>query len=401
MKIKKSDYILSTAAIRERCQKLFDLNVKGQGHFNYHPEKWDLVVSYVHQVILENYPDLNIPFHSRLAHFRAGEVKRLEWTEFGFKDLSPLEKVRMLIDLIIPSVLLDAGAGNEWKWLEEKTSKTFTRSEGLGVASFHMFLNKSFSSRQLFQTDAHGLLSLTLEQLKKDFQVTDNNPLTGAVGRLNLLQSLGTTIKNNPAVFPNQRPSDLLDTFLETNNSVSALKVLDAILKHLGSIWPARLTLEGVSLGDTWSHPDLEITDKFESLVPFHKLSQWLSYSILDACVVAGIAVTDVEKLTGLPEYRNGGLFLDLGLISAKDKNFLTKGVTVDEPFTVEWRAMTVILLDDLAKRIQKKLHKTPAEFPLAKVLEGGSWWAGRKIASQLRSGGTPPINIISDGTVF
>lgn len=401
MKLKKSDYILSTIAIRERCKKLFDLNIEGNGHFNYHPEKWDEVVSFVHQVILENYPDLNIPFHSRLAHFRPGGINRLEWPELNFSNKSSIEKVRMLIDLIIPSVLLDAGAGNTWKWFEEKTNKTFTRSEGLGVASFHMFLNKRFSSKNLFETDAKALLALTLDSLKNDFQVSESNPLTGSEGRLQLLHSLGKTLKNNPEIFLNQRPSDLLDLFLEKDNSVSALKVLDSILKHLGTIWPTRQTLENISLGDTWSHQALGQKDSFESLVPFHKLSQWLSYSLLDACTVAGIKVHDVEQLTGLPEYRNGGLFLDLGLISAKDEKFLTKGVTVDEPFTVEWRAMTVILLDELGSRIQKKLGKTPAEFPLAKVLEGGSWWAGRKIAAQKRAGGTPPLNIISDGTVF
>jgi hypothetical protein len=321
----------------------------------------------------------------------------LEWPELGFNQLSANEKVRMLIDLIIPSVLLDAGAGNIWKWHESKTNSTYSRSEGLGIASFHMFLNKRFSSHTTMQTDADGLLSLNLEILKNDFQVSEKNPLIGAEGRLHLLHSLGKTMKENPKVFPNQRPSDLLDIFLDQNNSVSAIKVLDAILKNLGNIWPARLSLDGISLGDTWTHPALV----GETLIPFHKLSQWLSYSLLDACVVSGIAVTDVEKLTGLPEYRNGGLFLDLGLITAKDSTFLTKGVTVDEPFTVEWRAMTVIMLDELAMRIQRKLGKTPAEFPLAKVLEGGSWWAGRKIAAKLREGGTPPINIISDGTVF
>ena len=218
---------------------------------------------------------------------------------------------------------------------------------------------------------------------------------------MHLLQTLGKTMQENPQIFFNQRPSDLLDLFLEKNNTVSATKVLDAILKYLGPIWPSRLTLEGVSLGDTWSHPALGPQDSYESLVPFHKLSQWLTYSILDACIVAGISVTNVEKLTGLPEYRNGGLFLDLELITVKDKTFLTKGITADEPFTIEWRAMTVILLDELAQRLQKKLKKSPSEFPLAKVLEGGSWWAGRIIAANKRVGGTPPLNIISDGTVF
>lgn len=398
---KRSNYILTTGAVRERCKKIFAFNLAGKGHFDYHPEKWDEVVHYVHKVILENYPDLNIPFHSRLAHFRPGGINRIDWKELGFHSLSSTEKVRLLIDLIIPSVLLDAGAGNDWKFYEDRTQKTFTRSEGLGVASFHMFFNKRFTTTNHFQTDAPGLMALSLNKFENDFQVSANNPLVGTKGRLHLLHSLGKTMEFSPNIFPNLRPSDLLDLFLEKNNSVSAVKVLDAVLKHLGGIWPSRIKLEGEALGDTWSHPLLGAKDSFESLVPFHKLSQWLTYSLLDACISAGIKVTDVEQLTGLPEYRNGGLFLDLGLITVKDKSFLTKGVTVDEPFTIEWRAMTVVLLDELAHRIQNLLGKTPEEFPLAKVLEGGSWWAGRKIAAELRPDGVPPLKIISDGTVF
>jgi hypothetical protein len=40
-------------------------------------------------------------------------------------------------------------------------------------------------------------------------------------------------------------------------------------------------------------------------------------------------------------------------------------------------------------------------QLPLAAVLEGGTWWAGRKIAAERRSGGAPPIRVVSDGTVF
>ncbi|MFZ7145182.1 MAG: DUF1688 family protein [Bacteroidota bacterium] len=49
---------------------------------------------------------------------------------------------------------------------------------------------------------------------------------------------------------------------------------------------------------------------------------------------------------------------------------------------------------------IQRKLKLSQDEFPLAKVLEGGTWWAGRKLAQELR-GGKQPFDIISDGTVF
>lgn len=114
-----------------------------------------------------------------------------------------------------------------------------------------------------------------------------------------------------------------------------------------------------------------------------------------------GVPVGGVEKLTGLPEYRNGGLFLDMGVLQFRDPLASQKAYRPEDDVIIEWRALTVYLLDIVAENVQKKLGKTPESFPLAKVLEGGTWWAGRKIAAQKRSGGIPPLNIISDGTVF
>jgi len=67
----------------------------------------------------------------------------------------------------------------------------------------------------------------------------------------------------------------------------------------------------------------------------------------------------------------------------------------------VGWRSLTVALLDRLAPMVRERLGVSAAEFPLARVLEGGSWAAGRRIARQKRVDGGPPITVISDGTVF
>ena len=75
--------------------------------------------------------------------------------------------------------------------------------------------------------------------------------------------------------------------------------------------------------------------------------------------------------------------------------------LTVDEVAVVEWRAITVALLDRLADAVRKELNVDAASFPLARVLEGGTWAAGRKIAAEKREGGPPPVHIDSDGTVF
>lgn len=115
----------------------------------------------------------------------------------------------------------------------------------------------------------------------------------------------------------------------------------------------------------------------------------------------AGLRVTGLDALTGLPEYRNGGLFLDMGVIAPRDPAVLARTHAPGEALVVEWRALTVALLDRLAPLVRARLGVSAAAFPLAKVLEGGTWWAGRRLAAERRADGGPPLRIESDGTVF
>jgi hypothetical protein len=173
------------------------------------------------------------------------------------------------------------------------------------------------------------------------------------------------------------------------------------VLAHLGPIWPSRLTLGGVALGDCWKHSTLKTDDATSGLVPLHKLSQWLSYSLIEPLQWAGIEVTDIDGLTGLAEYRNGGLFIDTGVLVLRDPGAAQREHTVDSELVVEWRALTVALLDRLADTIRTKLNMDRQSLPLARILQGGTWTAGRNVAKQLRAGGGPPLKIVSDGTVF
>jgi len=67
----------------------------------------------------------------------------------------------------------------------------------------------------------------------------------------------------------------------------------------------------------------------------------------------------------------------------------------------VEWRALTVSLLDMLATKVRHRLNLNAVAFPLARLLQGGTWAAGRALAGKLRSDGSPPIRVVSDGSVF
>jgi len=132
--------------------------------------------------------------------------------------------------------------------------------------------------------------------------------------------------------------------------------------------------------------------------MPFHKLSQWLTYSLLEPFEWAGERITGLDELTGLPEYRNGGLFLDTGVLRLRDDNLTERAWSVGDQLIIEWRALTVALLDEIAPLVRELLGVP--DLPLACVLEGGTWAAGRALAQRLR-GGRPPLVIDSDGTVF
>jgi hypothetical protein len=136
-------------------------------------------------------------------------------------------------------------------------------------------------------------------------------------------------------------------------------------------------------------------------LVPFHKLSQWLSYSMFEPMQKLGLEIVGQGALTGLAEYRNGGLFLDTGVLSLRNPAGVATPQSPGSQMVVEWRALTVCLLDELAALVRTQLGRTASEMPLASILEGGTWAAGRRIAKQLRTDGSPPIAIASDGSVF
>ena len=135
--------------------------------------------------------------------------------------------------------------------------------------------------------------------------------------------------------------------------------------------------------------------------MPFHKLSQWLTYSLVEPMLEAGVEVAGIDALTGLAEYRNGGLFVDLDVLALRDPGAADFPLAADSEVVVEWRALTVALLDRLAPLVWERLGLADAAPPLVKMLEGGTWSAGRRIAAERRPGGGPPIEVVSDGTVF
>jgi hypothetical protein len=230
--------------------------------------------------------------------------------------------------------------------------------------------------------------------------------LVGLDGRVDLLRRLGALVASKPDVFGSldtPRPGGLFDRFaiLAGDLQLPAPAILSGLLQELGPIWPSRLTLGGIALGDCWKHPALTTMDATSGLMPLHKLSQWLAYSLIEPLQTAGIRVTDIDGLTGLAEYRNGGLFVDIGVLAFRDAEDAQREHEVASSLVVEWRALTVALLDRIADDLRQRLALDATSLPLAKILEGGTWAAGRLLARERRADASPPVKVISDGTVF
>lgn len=392
--------LLSAAAVRSRANEAFALAEAGQlDDWSLNLDALPACADFIAEIARKRYPTLDVPFHARWRHFVFGgrDLWREIAGEANWRDADA--KARAAFDLAITSVLLDAGAGAAWRFEDPSTDLIAMRSEGLALASLRLFEWGGFSAEPTdpLRADAEGLARLNGAALGDAFQVRDTNPLEGLDGRARLLNRLGQTVDARPALFALHdapRPGGLYDVLKSraANNLLAAPIILEVLLEAFGPIWENRPVIDGVPLGDCWPHPQL-------GYVPLHKLSQWLAYSLIEPLEAAGVRVVDIDGLTGLAEYRNGGLFIDAGVLVLRGD--ATRAYNVSDPAIVAWRSLTVALLDRIAPMVRERLGVSAEQFPLARVLEGGTWAAGREIARTKRANGGPPLLIHSDGTVF
>jgi len=397
-----ADELRTTIAVRERALQLLARARAGQSRwFNVEDGGLDTAADEIRQSIKHNHPRGHVPIHSRWRHFEAGGVDRRKELERLLGDAPLSMKAHAMVDLTIVSVLLDGGAGPDWKYTEAATGQTFTRSEGLADASFHAFTGGLFSGDTLrpLQADSTGLRALATDRLAAAFQVTPSNPLVGLEERAILLRRLGEAMTEQPEVFGEVgRPCGIYDQIITPfghgvphTADVAAHDILSQILTSMSGIWLAGNAIGSVPLGDCWRHEAVRGPGLSDGWMPFHKLSQWMTYSLLEPFEWSGVKVLNVELLTALPEYRNGGLMIDSGTLQLKDAAAGNELWKPGDEIIVEWRALTLGLMDELAARM---------DMPLARMLEGGSWAAGRALAQRQRNG-LPPLRVDSDGTVF
>ena len=393
--------LLSAEAVRTRCHDIMAAAERDElTHFQWHPGKVADIAAYVATTTRQRFPKLTIPPHSRWRHFemlgyRLAPVHPSDTAE------SRAEIARRAIDLVIPSVLLDAGAGPHWQYRDPRHG-TLSRSEGLAAASLALFTGGELSADpdDPLRTDAERLAGCEEHTLARVFQAGADNPLVGLRERAALLRRLGSLLQDHPAIFGTPARLGHLFDYIAAHASDGCVRVpdiLSLLLTILGPLWPNPLAQSGIALGDCGRHPASR-----DGYVPFHKLTQWLVYSLIEPLAVGGLRVTDEDHLTGLAEYRNGGLLLDMGALTVRDRRLLEYPQPAGSEPVIEWRALTVAALDTLRVAVGQRLAagQRPA-LTMAQLMEGGTWAAGRAVAARARGDGRPPLNILSDGTVF
>ena len=259
-------------------------------HFTLDESRLAAVAGYVADVTREAYPDLKIPYHSRWRHFSAGGIDR--WSELAARsDADALERARIAVDLATVSVLLDAGAGNAWRYHDRKTGHCLHALGGLAVASLDMFARGAvlLRSRPSSRVDHAALARIDAATLARHFQVDGDNPLVGLEQRSALLRRLGTALAERPDLFGRApaRPGNLVDYLLgiADQRRIAASAVLAALLESLSSIWPSGLTIDGFAVGDAGRHPAVRAETPHR---PHRPVPQALAMADLFAARAAG-----------------------------------------------------------------------------------------------------------------
>ncbi len=214
----------------------------------------------------------------------------------------------------------------------------------------------------------------------------------------------------------------LLNSAKGTTEPLDYAGLWSVLQRLLIPAWPkGRTHIGNQPIGDAWplgvlkqeeAHLAAGRNGEAASIQPFHKLTQWLAYSLTVPFVkILGLKWKHVELGTGLPEYRNGGLFVDMAVLQLKEDTLRAGQIASGEVLpvfdatsdvVVEWRAMTVALLDRLHEMISKDFEALGIQISMAQMLEAGSWKTGRELAASKRpETRSSPILIAGDGTLF
>lgn len=383
----------TTPAIRERARQLLQRARDGQSRwFRVDDDASATTADAVVSCVRGRHP----PLHSVWRAVEAGGLNRRGQLDALMGGLPIPSKAHALVDFTTIAVLLGGMPARGWRYTEAASGRAFEGDQGLAVAALHAFAGGLFSGdpQRPLQADSTGLRALVHDHLAAAFQVTEANPLPALAERATLLRRLGEVMSEQPEVFGDfGRPGGLFDMIVTPfghgiphTADVAAHNILSQVLVSLSQLWPAGGSIGNFPLGDCWRHEAVRGEGPTDGWMPLHERGQWLAYSLLEPFEWAGVKVRDVDLLTALPDPATCGLLLDTGWLRLRDADMAQEHWRPKDEIVVEWRALTVALMDELGSTLRERLRLDASHQPLARLL-GSAQAAGRAQAERLRAG--------------
>ncbi len=200
--------------------------------------------------------------------------------------------------------------------------------------------------------------------------------------------TLAAAIAKAPHVFPGGRAGGLVETLVGTPEiappadrdatwphrlipAVEATAILRALLDGLAPIWPGKLAIGGTPVGDVGKHPKAGGNGASKGLVPLHTQAQSLAYMLFAPLERAGYTVAQASSLNGLADARTGGALVELGVLVPRYLEVREITHQWEDEVVVEWRALTIAILERLAQAVRTQLSQSTTELTYARVIGG------------------------------
>lgn len=402
---------LSPIFTRVRSKELTQLVLKNQSKFfTLDSSKKEEALEFLEKVILSRFQKDKIAKHGRRQHLSSKNRNYFEKVENICQKAGCTFAVENKLELLLLSCFLDAGAGQNWKYNDSYFNCQLVGSEALAAASTDLYLkliSDNLISKKNISLTSDALKNMKFDEFSKSFQHDEsNNALLGAKGRYDSLTQLGSCLELHPSIFVTSHKPELKNIYhffqsIVEHKSLNLEEVFKTIVFIFHDFFTSDTKINEINLCDSRIHSNLISLPLVGKKIPFFKLIQWMVYSIDDFFNSQGIPTINEEFLSGLAEYRNGGFFMDTNIINLKSKNLSHQSYSIDSELVTEWRALTITLLDEFLEEL--KIKRGYNHLNMSKLLEGGTWIAGRKLARENRpdSPYSPPIKIITDGKFF
>ncbi|WP_068083400.1 DUF1688 family protein [Polycladidibacter stylochi] len=402
-------YLLTPAAVRAQSQKLFELACQNTlSHSRLEKEKLAPLADKLIQLMQEKAQDGAIGPLTCWRDFECGALDRWGLIAGGRGFEAPEEMAYAAIDLAVVTSLFATEPNQHWQYDAPLSGETLQGREAMANAVLNMFTSGAFSAKaeDPLRVDAEILMALQDEEVTQSLQLTSRNALEGFKERTRRLRALGEALAMRGDLFEQGgdiRPGFLFHHLQEIAQEapLTAAKLLDLLQEGISPVWKNAPTMDGVNLGDTAKHSMLGKEGDPAQLVPLHCQMQWMTNSIIEALMWIGFEVQNWNTLTACTNLRCVETFLQAGVLTQSLNDCEATPLAFDDESLVELRALSIILVEELAVIICQKLELTREQLPLPCIASVLEWYHQWQNASQNTKLKGKTINLRYDNPVY